>query len=196
MSTVPQAIIAEAQRQGIDPAMALEVAYVESSFNQNARGTHGEIGVFQLMPATAAGLGVLDPSDLQQNIYGGITFLSQLLSEFGDPTAALAAYNWGPRYVKNAIAANGSGWFSTIPASVQNYVSTILNNLQTQYSAVMSFTAAAAGAPSPGGGTSTLTIPTYLPPEVTLPPPGNFSWGTVALVMGIIFGVGLVLYEI
>jgi hypothetical protein len=199
MSTVPNAIIAAAQAQGLDPALALEVAFVESSFNPNALGPptpYGQaVGLFQLMPSTAQQLGV-DPSDVTQNIQGGITYLRMMLSQFGDPTAALAAYNWGPGNVQKAISANGSGWFSTIPASVQNYTSKILNNLQTQYTAVTAFTAAAAGVPYPGGGTSTLTIPDNLLPGVSFPAPAGFSWGTVALVMGLILGVGLVLYEI
>lgn len=195
MSSIPNAIIAEAQRQGIDPSLALEVAYVESSFNQNAVSSAGAIGVFQLMPETAAGLGV-NPYDLNQNIQGGITYLRQLLAQFGDPTAALAAYNWGPGNVQNAKNTNGSGWFSAIPGSVQNYVNTILGNMQTQYTAVTAFTAAGAGA-SPGGGTSTLTIPSaLLPAGSAVSPPSGFSWGTAALVMGVILGVGLALYEI
>jgi hypothetical protein len=193
MSSIPNAIIAEAQRQGVDPALALEVASVESNFNQNAVSTKGAIGVFQLELATAQQLGV-DPTDLMQNIQGGVSYLRMMLAQFGDPTAALAAYNWGPGNVQNAMAANGSGWLSSAPAGTRNYVAKILNNVQTQYAAVTAFTAAGAGA-SPGGGTSTLTIPSGLLPAGSAAP-GGFSWGGVALVMGAILGIGLALYEI
>ncbi len=207
MSTIPQAIIAEAQRQGVDPALALEVAQVESGMNQSRVGSQGEIGVFQLMPDTAAGLGV-DPTNLQQNIQGGVSYLRQMLSMFGDPTAALAAYNWGPGNVSSAIAADGNftispgpglpsipAWLAAAPASTQSYVSKILSNVSTQYSVVAAATAATAGV-SPGGWTSTLTIPTGLLPGAPAPPPAGFSWGTAALVVGIVLGIGFVLNEV
>ncbi len=77
-------IIAEAKRQGVDPALALAVAYHEGGFNPNARGLDGEIGTFQLMAATAANLGVTDRSDPDQNIFGGVTYLRQQIARFGN----------------------------------------------------------------------------------------------------------------
>jgi Transglycosylase SLT domain len=214
MSTIPQLIIAAAQAQGVDPALALEVAQVESGMNQSAVSSAGAIGVFQLMRTTAAGLGV-DPTDLQQNIQGGVRYLAMMLAQFGDPTAALAAYNWGPANVQAAIAANGTdfsisaapgapsmpAWLATAPAETQNYVTKILANVNTQYSVVASAAASAAGV-TPGGGTSTLQIPsglqspTGLVPGAPAPPPAGFSWTTAALVMGIVLGIGLVLEEL
>jgi soluble lytic murein transglycosylase-like protein len=191
MSSIPNAIIAAAQAQGVDPALALEVAIRESGANPNAPdGSSGEIGIFQIMPATGAGLGysVAQLRDPAQNIEAGIKYLYQLLARFGDVGEALAAYNWGPTKFAQALANYGSDWFFHIPSSTQNYVTTILGNVQTQYSAVSAF--AAAGA-SPGGGTSTLTIPSAL-----LPATGGFSWRGAALVMGMILGVGLALEEI
>jgi soluble lytic murein transglycosylase-like protein len=191
-------IIAEAQRQGLDPALVLEVAQVESGMNPNAVSPKGAIGVMQLMPATAAQLGV-DPWDPQQNIQGGVTYLRQLLARFGDPTAALAAYNWGPENVSSAIAQNGSdfsftgpqgtipAWLASAPFETRNYVTTILKNVSTQYSVVTANTSVLA---LPGGGTSALMLPPGGPA-----PQGKFSWGTVALVVGLIFGIGLVLQE-
>src|SRR4051794_987078 len=94
--TVQDQITAEALRQGISPELALAVARRESGFNQGARGTSGEVGVFQLMPATAAGLRV-DPYDLGDNIRGGVSYLRQLLTTYGGNTeTALQAYNGGP----------------------------------------------------------------------------------------------------
>lgn len=203
MLTIPQMIIAEAQQQGVDPALALEVAQVESGMNQNATSSKGAIGVMQLMPATAAQLGV-DPYDTAQNIHGGVMYLRQLMSRFGDPTAALAAYDWGPGNVQQAMAQfpsdfsysapGGSAipaWLASAPAETRNYVQKILSNVSTQYSVVTSNTAALALA-SPGGSTSNLTLPG---PAIPPPAPASFSWGTVALVVGMIFGIGLVLNE-
>ncbi len=94
-------IIAEAKRQGVDPALALAVAYHEGGFNPNARGLDGEIGTFQLMAATAANLGVTDRSDPDQNIFGGVTYLRQQIARFGNTRQALAAYNGGPGIVRS-----------------------------------------------------------------------------------------------
>lgn len=115
-SSVQQQITNTANSLGVDPALALAIANQESGFKQSAIGSKGEIGVFQLMPGTAADLGV-NPSDLSQNITGGITYLKQLLGMFGGNTSlAVAAYNAGPGNVSKGI----------IPASTQSYVSNIL----------------------------------------------------------------------
>lgn len=130
--TIPELIISTAQRHGVDPRLAVEVAIQESGLNQAAQGSSGEIGIFQLMPATAASLGV-DPNDLQQNIEGGMRYLSQQLARFGgDIAKALAAYNWGPERVARAAAAGGD-WLARAPASTQNYVRKILSRLGIEW---------------------------------------------------------------
>jgi soluble lytic murein transglycosylase-like protein len=87
---------AAAARYGVPPALARAIAWTESRGEQTRMGTSGERGVMQLMAATAQSLGV-DPSDLHQNIDGGVRYLSQQLKRFGLP-GAVAAYNAGPRY--------------------------------------------------------------------------------------------------
>lgn len=93
--TTQELIAAEAARQGVPQSIALAVANKESGYNQAARGAAGEVGVYQLMPATARDLGV-NPADEAQNIQGGISYLRQLYSQFGSWLKALAAYNGGP----------------------------------------------------------------------------------------------------
>ena len=94
-------IEAAAQRNGIDPALLRNLVRAESNFNPNARSGAGAMGLTQLMPGTAAGLGVTNPYDPVQSLEGGAKFLRQMLDQFGgDPAKALAAYNAGPGAVQ------------------------------------------------------------------------------------------------
>ncbi len=122
---VAQQVQAEAHSQGVDPNLAVAVAHAESSFNQAARSPVGAIGVMQLMPDTAKGLGV-DPTDAAQNIRGGVRYLGQLIEQFGNPAVAVAAYNWGPENVQNAIDKYGSDWFQHAPDETKDYVTKII----------------------------------------------------------------------
>lgn len=93
-------IAAEAQRQGVNPNLALQVAAHESSFNPAAKSATGDVGVFQLQPGTAADMGVTDRLDAAQNIAGGVRYLKTLLDRYnGDLTQTLEAYNGGLRHV-------------------------------------------------------------------------------------------------
>jgi soluble lytic murein transglycosylase-like protein len=99
-SALATQIYNQALASGVPPSIALAVAQQESGVQQwtpsgnLVTGSAGEIGVFQLMPATAAGLNV-DPTDVSQNVSGGISLLAQLYQKFGNWTAALSAYNSG-----------------------------------------------------------------------------------------------------
>lgn len=90
-----------ALRAGVDPALLASLVWAESGFDAGARSHAGAIGLAQLMPGTAAGLGV-DPHDPQQNLEGGARFLAAQLRRFGRPDLALAAYNAGPGRVSAA----------------------------------------------------------------------------------------------
>lgn len=91
---------------GVNPELAIAVARRESGLNQAARGAAGEIGVFQLMPGTAAELGV-NPYDLEQNINGGIRYLKQQIDRFG-PERGLQAYNGGARNVEQGTVSTAA----------------------------------------------------------------------------------------
>jgi len=90
-----------ARRHGLDPALVLAVASVESSFKPKAVSPKGALGLMQLMPATATALGVEDALDPETNLEGGSRYLAELLTLYGgDLTRTLAAYNAGPGAVK------------------------------------------------------------------------------------------------
>ncbi len=116
-----------AQEAGINPTLAVRVARYESGLNPNVvNPSSGATGLMQLMPGTAADLGV-DPHNVVENIRGGIEYLRQQLERFGNAAQALAAYNWGPAHVTSALTQWGSDWFHHIPQQTQRYVTSILS---------------------------------------------------------------------
>jgi len=90
-----EAIASAAAENGIEPSLVSAVIAAESNFNPRAVSSKGALGLMQLMPATAAELGVSNVWDPEQNIRGGTTHLARLLSKYGDVSLALAAYNAG-----------------------------------------------------------------------------------------------------
>lgn len=122
-STVKQSIQEAAQSTGLSANLLKAVATVESGLNPNAVSSAGAIGVMQLMPGTAAGLGV-NPTNVAQNVQGGAEYLKSLLGTFhGDVSLALAAYNAGPGAVEQ---------FGGIPpfTQTQQYVKKVLTVYQ------------------------------------------------------------------
>lgn len=108
----------EAARHGLDPRLVELVIRHESNFDPYAHSPAGAQGLMQLMPETAASLGVSDPFDPAQNVAGGTAYLAAQLERFQDVRLALAAYNAGP----GAVERHGG-----VPpyAETQNYVASI-----------------------------------------------------------------------
>jgi soluble lytic murein transglycosylase-like protein len=123
-------INAAATSNGIDPALLKGLVSQESGFNPSARSGAGAVGLTQLMPGTAASLGVTNPLDPVQSLQGGAKYLRQQLDRFGgDEKLALAAYNAGPGAVQK---------FGGVPPyrETQNYVTSVMSKAAAYRGAV------------------------------------------------------------
>ena len=104
----------------VDPALLKAVIANESAFDAHATSTVGAQGLMQLMPETAAAMGVRDAYDPVQNVAGGARYLRGLLDRFGgNERLAVAAYNAGPGAVEK---------YGDVPpyAETQTYVNNVL----------------------------------------------------------------------
>jgi soluble lytic murein transglycosylase-like protein len=120
-AAIESLIESTAARYGVDPALVTSVVANESGFDPSAISKTGAQGLMQLMPGTAAELGVADPYDPAQNVDGGVRYLRALLDRFGgDARLAVAAYNAGPGAVER---------YDGVPpyAETQNYVKSVLD---------------------------------------------------------------------
>lgn len=111
----------------VDPLLIKALIRQESNFDPAAQSPVGAIGLMQLMPETAADLGV-NAWDPAQNLQGGVAYLADQLRRFGDVRLALAAYNAGPGAVQDC---------GGVPPyeETQNYVWTIFSHWRSEVDA-------------------------------------------------------------
>jgi len=117
-----QAIHESANRHQVDEKLVAAVAWQESHYDNSRVSAKGARGAMQLMPSTAASLGV-DSADANGNVEGGVVYLAKMMNQFGgDKEKALAAYNAGP----GAVARYGG-----VPPyrETQAYVHSIMGRL-------------------------------------------------------------------
>ena len=119
-----------ANTYGVSSTLLKSIARAESNFNTSAVSSAGAVGIMQLMPATAASLGVTDSYDAYQNIMGGANLISQLLARYNGDTS-LAAYNAGSANVDK---------YGGIPpfSETQNYVQKVLSYMGSDTNTVAS----------------------------------------------------------
>ena len=104
----------------VDVKLLKAIAKAESNFNPSDTSRSGAMGIMQLMPSTAKGLGVTDAYDAKQCIMGGAKYISDKIAMYnGDLTLALAAYNAGSGSVKK---------YGGVPpfTETQNYIKKVL----------------------------------------------------------------------
>ena len=110
-----------AKKYNVSAGLLKAIGKAESDFDANAVSKCGAQGIMQLMPATAASLGVKDSFDAEQNIMGGAKYISELMTKYdGDTSLALAAYNAG---MGNVAKYGGIPPFE----ETQNYVVKVTN---------------------------------------------------------------------
>lgn len=110
---------AAAKKYNVSESLLKAIAKAESDFDPDCVSSAGAMGIMQLMPETAKGLGVDDPYDPEQNIMGGAKCISLKLKEFkGDVKLALAAYNAG----SGAVRRNGG-----VPSYCNTYINRVLS---------------------------------------------------------------------
>lgn len=114
-----------ADQYGIPQPIFLGLIQQESGWNTNAYSSAGAIGLTQLMPSTASGLGV-NPWDPMANLKGGAAYLASLYQQFGSWADALGAYNAGPGAWTSVKAGNQAA-----PAETTNYISSVEANAQS-----------------------------------------------------------------
>ncbi len=119
-----------AQKYNLHPALIKGIIQTESGFNTKSVSHAGAMGLMQLMPGTAASLGVTDAHDPAQNIDGGVRYIKKMIEKYdGDLRLALCAYNTGPGRVDRLIG-ESTGEQAFAKLKNQSYANKVINYAQ------------------------------------------------------------------
>ena len=110
-------VAAKAELYGVNPDFVHAIIKCESNYDVRALSRAGAMGLMQLMPETAADLGVENPWSPAENIDGGVRYIRAMLREFRDPWKALVSYNCGPEILRQGLP---------IPAESRRYARKVL----------------------------------------------------------------------
>jgi soluble lytic murein transglycosylase-like protein len=157
-----QVIREASSKNRLDPDFVSSVIRAESNFKTHAISKKGARGLMQLMPATAAQLGVVDAFDPKANVEAGTAHLSALLDQYhNDPIKALAAYNAGAHRVKQ---------YNGVPPyrETRAYVSKIVRDFNAKKRAQMK-AGAATNASTPAKATSPRGVKKPKPQQASVP---------------------------
>ena len=157
-----QVVREASSRNRLDPDFVSSVIMAESNFKTHAVSKKGAQGLMQLMPATAAQLGVTDPFDPRANVEAGTAHLSALLDRYNnDPIKALAAYNAGAHRVKQ---------YNGVPPyrETRAYVSKIVRDFNAKKRAQMK-AAGATNASTPVKATGSKPVKKPRPQQASVP---------------------------
>lgn len=132
-------IAAAAEKYNVPINLVAATMNAESGGNPTARSPAGAVGLMQLMPGTARGLGAADPTDPDQNIDAGVRYMSQLYDQFGDWGKVTQAYNAGP---------NGN-WDN---AETRNHLKKVMANANEIGGSIQSGGSSGGGGMPTGGG--------------------------------------------
>ena len=115
--SIASIVAAKAILYGVNPDFIHAIIKCESNYDVQALSRAGAMGLMQLMPETAADLGVENPWSPAENIDGGVRYILAMLKEFRDPWKALVSYNCGPEILRQGLP---------IPAESRRYASKVL----------------------------------------------------------------------
>lgn len=111
------------ERYNLPAGLLSRMALQESSYNPNARGTSGEVGIMQITPRWHPGVNAYDP---QESIFYAGTLIRKYFNEFGSWEKAIAAYNWGETNVRNKGVEQA-------PEITRQYIQNVLRDIGLNY---------------------------------------------------------------
>ncbi len=123
---IDEAVRKASEKYSVPEKLIYGIIKMESDFNPDLVSSKGAVGLMQLMPGTALEMGVRHIYDIEENIMGGVKYLSQLINRFKNWKLAIAAYNAGPSAVEK---------YKGVPPykETRNYVRKVLAYIDGRY---------------------------------------------------------------